>query len=471
MEAESEHFVLRGDLGEEAARAALLNLEQVRAALLTGTWHAQTQPPVKTHVILLANELELSGYVRNGVLGYAASDPFEAPLLVASAGTRLDELAVLKHELAHHIDNAFLLRQPRWLAEGLASYLETVTLRRDGGATTLGAVNEGRLSHLRRAPQLELDWVMHLGPELYSLQRDELEDFYAQSWLLVHYLVNHRRAQLEAFVDRLAKAEDPDAAWAQSFGKLGPEQLERELRGYLENGKFNTYAFPLAPLRPELRVRPLSRADALAELALLRSISFGAATPHTAALAALEAEAALRADPTSPLAAGIWFVTGARERQAQVAVARAVVHGHPDDSRGYELLGFALGAEQLSEQIAAFETAVRLAPDDARALAQLSFAELAAGREADALAAARKAVALAPGNPSYLDGLALSLAASGDCTGAPAVEQRAIDMIPEGNKEQLVAHLRERLDEFAQICLAQKGGVRARFVPAPADAR
>jgi tetratricopeptide (TPR) repeat protein len=468
LEGESDHFILRGDLSPDEARGALANLEEIRRGLLAGTWHARKQPPAKTHVILLATESELHETVRHGVLGFAATDPFEAPLLVASLSQRLEQSTVLKHELAHHIDNAFLLRQPRWLSEGLASYLETMALAHtaNGVTATIGALNPIRVEHLKKRRKLQLTWMMSVGAEIYSMKQEQIEDFYAQSWLLVDYLINARHAQMEAWVDRLAEAEEPGPAWQKSFGSLTAAQLEAELGAYLKSGSFLTSNYPLPSLNPIISIKNLGRAEVLAEQALLRSISFGQATKQTMAEAAEEADEALAADPQSPLAAGIWSATGPRKPAVQIEVARAVIRGHPDDARGYELLGLALGPASAREQLEAFETAVKLAPDDARALAHLSFGYLSLNREQDALAAALKAVALAPGNPNYLDALALTQAANGECDAAPATEHRAIDMVPDAVAAEMSAHLKERLTEFNQVCAARQAGVKPRFVPA-----
>lgn len=468
LEGESDHFILRGDLSRDEAGDALANLEDIRRGLLAGTWHARSQPPAKTHVILLATENELHETVRHGVLGFAAADPFEAPLLVASLSQRIEQSTVLKHELAHHIDNAFLLRQPRWLSEGLASYLETMTLARtaSGMSATIGALNPIRVEHFKKQRKLQLHWVMSVGAEIYSMKQEQIEDFYAQSWLLVDYLINARHAQMEAWVDRLSSAEEPGPAWEKSFGNLTAEQLETELGAYLKTGSFLTSNYPLSSLNPIISIKTLDRAGVLAERALLRSISFGQATKQTREQAAEEADEALAADPQSPLAAGIWNATGPRKPAGQIDVARAVILGHPDDARGYELLGLALGPASGHEQLEAFETAVKLAPDDARALAHLSFGYLSLNREKDALAAAQKAVALAPGNPNYLDALALTQAANGACDAAPGTEQRAIDMVPDALAADMSAHFKERLTEFNQVCAARRAGVKPRFVPA-----
>lgn len=459
VEAESEHFVLRADLSAEDVRASIEKLEQIRQGLLVSSWSAKTQPPAKTHVILLADLDELNEYVRRGIDGFATSDPFDAPLLVATAETSLEDVTVLKHEMAHQVDNVFLLRQPRWLSEGLASYLETIQLARDGSSVTVGKANLDRFNYLRRYPVVDLKWVMAQGPGIYSQSREEANMFYSQSWLLVDYLANRRRQAFSAWLARLARAEDPAASFATVFAGISITQLENEVHEYMNSGSFTTMRFPLPPLNSTVTLRPLSAADARAELALLRSLSFGQATAGTAARAATEAEQALRADPQSPLAAGVWFATGKRSRDEQIAVARAVVAGHPDDSRGFELLGIALGASAGTEQADALETALRLAPGDARVLANLSFNYLTQQRGQEGLIAAQKSVQLAPGNPSYLDNYAVALANTGHCTEAPLMERRAIEMVPEGAAAIDVAkHLERRISEFDQMCSASKQG-------------
>ncbi len=456
LELVSPHFVLRTDLDEPGARDALLDLERVRLALLTGAWHSKTQPPGRAQVILLASERELDEFVRRGVVGFAASDPFEAPLIVASAASRFDQSAVLKHELAHLFDNQYLLRQPRWLSEGLAIYLETMQVSRAGRSVTVGDVAAARLDWLRRRANIDVKRLLHQGPEILQAPAAEVESFYAQSWLLTHYLINQRRAQFDAWLDRLAQAEDPDAAWLLVFGALDAKQLGFELHDYLLHGDFKTWTFALPAQETPIESRELSRADALAERAILRSISLGKRSAATDAQAALEAAEAHAADPGNLLALRIWLTTGTRKLDEASGAAKQVARAHPDDARAHETLGIVLSLQRpqgLPQAKLELQRALQINAEDSRAMGHLAEVELLLGEKEEALAAARGAVALDPANANSLHALASAWLANGNCTSALAAEKRALDLIHDGNSAA-VAFLEERVRTLDGLCKA-----------------
>ena len=80
-----------------------------------------------------------------------------------SADQPPEELTVLKHEMAHVISNEFLVRNPRWLAEGIACYLETMHFDRAAHKVSVGDPGPERLSYLRRFPVVDFGAVFATG--------------------------------------------------------------------------------------------------------------------------------------------------------------------------------------------------------------------------------------------------------------------------------------------------------------------
>lgn len=60
------------------------------------------------------------------------------------------DLRLQTHELAHYLSNFVLLRQPRWLAEGLARYLETIHVKPSTNEVVLGRVSGWDLGYVKR---------------------------------------------------------------------------------------------------------------------------------------------------------------------------------------------------------------------------------------------------------------------------------------------------------------------------------
>ena len=99
--------------------------------------------------------------------------------MVTTAEPSRERDEVLRHELAHWVDDFFLLRQPRWLNEGLVQ-------------------------------------------------------LYGTSWLMVDSLANERGAQFNDFQRRLARAEDPQTAFWKSFPDLSDDLFTEEIGKFIK---------------------------------------------------------------------------------------------------------------------------------------------------------------------------------------------------------------------------------------------
>lgn len=134
-------------------------------------------------------------------------------------GDRITFVRAVRHESAHHYVSQAFGRLPRWLDEGIASYIEDGRLRE-------GSIEEhlspGRLrefhSMLRRnrAPELR-DLLVPARPRHYA------SDSYAASWALVFALLHHRdsgiqerrRQWLRELLERIATTHVGDEAIAE----------------------------------------------------------------------------------------------------------------------------------------------------------------------------------------------------------------------------------------------------------------
>jgi hypothetical protein len=134
-----------------------------------------------------------------------------------------------------------LLRQPRWLLEGLATWAETIGTTASGLRMVTGPVPRGRrvLARPQRIPaRALLAWDGSTPPE-------GIGAYYDAAWLLVHYLVNEHPAELRAYESRLADAVDPDQAFRGVFPQWdpatsgGPERLDVELDAWAMYGRFD----------------------------------------------------------------------------------------------------------------------------------------------------------------------------------------------------------------------------------------
>ena len=465
VEVTTPHFTLRAATSEDVARAAALKLERVRDGLLASTWHSTRQPLGRVEVILLPDRAALKQRYQfpPALQGAAFAGTAGQLRLVASADQDPETVRVFKHELTHAIARGFLLREPLWLSEGLACYLETLELM--PSTVVAGGANAERLADSGRI-DLPFAQVMATGPELYA-QRDELPQitFYGRAWLLFHLLVNRHRAGLEQYFQRLARAEEPAAAFAAAFPGLTPALLDEEANAYVRSGAFEVVEQPLpeTELPPQsVRLRRLRPAEVLLAEAQLWQVS-AQLRPRLTPEALAAARAALAADPTDPSAIETWVELAQPVAPERAAAARKAALGRPGDVRGWLLLAEALGQTSGPERERAVEEAVRLSPDDGRALLALAQLRLLQDRIPEALAAAQAATAQRLGRPGPLDALATALAASGQCAAAVQAETRVLEVLPERSPPQLAGQVRARIEDLDERCQELR---RAREAPA-----
>lgn len=159
-------------------------------------------------------------------------------------------LVALAHEYAHQLNGPEEL--PLWFREGLAEYLSALEISEDG--IRIGTAP----AHLTRILERET-W---LGiPQLFDAKRESLAfqhpAFYAESWLLVHYLASSRWWPLA----------DMKSEYLDEVRDREPKDLERVLRRYRSNMPPPEPVEALNHERPEVAVRELHPGEMMGMLA------------------------------------------------------------------------------------------------------------------------------------------------------------------------------------------------------------
>lgn len=139
-------------------------------------------------------------------------------------------LRVLFHEYTHHFMAQYApAAYPSWLVEGYAEFFMTTVFKPD--VVDLG-VTSPRIVWLRSnswAPFAEI-----LGRRALTGGRYDISAFYAQSWLLTHYMMSDpaRLASLTRYVAAVAGGGDPVALMPEAVG-VSLDDLSRVLHGYM----------------------------------------------------------------------------------------------------------------------------------------------------------------------------------------------------------------------------------------------
>jgi hypothetical protein len=216
--AESPNFVVYGDAQEKELRVYVDRLEQFDWTLRLMHGLDLTAPAGRKLDIYLVSDRKMMRRAWPGiddlVGGYYSASPRDiyavaerdSVLSMSRAGW---EETILFHEYTHHFMlHYFPYAYPAWLIEGYAEYFGVTTI--DGPRIEIGKFSSSRVSTLAPLKEwLPLEDV--LGKPLGKIPNDKHLMFYAQAWLLTHYMISdpERNKQLRAYMAEVAKGGDP----------------------------------------------------------------------------------------------------------------------------------------------------------------------------------------------------------------------------------------------------------------------
>ncbi len=155
-------------------------------------------------------------------------------------------MAIVQHEYTHALLDAAMSDIPLWLNEGLAEYFGT--FETEGVRARVGAPVRSHLEWLgahELMPLTQLFAVSHGSSEYH--EGDRRGTFYAESWLLTHYILSGNERDLTRLEEVLAevRAGTPfDEAFARAYGD--PASLERRLIQYLDGTHFAVHEWTLS---------------------------------------------------------------------------------------------------------------------------------------------------------------------------------------------------------------------------------
>jgi Tfp pilus assembly protein PilF len=271
LDARSQNFRIYSVLGEERTIELLRHLEIMRATLGDAGEESTYESGVPT-IILAVDDHE--DYVRIGAPdysgGYFFSDLRENAILIEDS----DEMAgiqVILHEYAHYLNRqAGRIRFPRWFEEGNAEYLSHSRIQH--AAFEYGLAPAPYLATLGFSNWMPLKALLEVS-DASGLAEVDGAMFYAQSWLLVHYLRSRPDGDAEVprhltrYAQLSANGLSPVAAFEAAFG-LDLEELETELLKYYLERRFESRSVPADTALPGFKTRTRSMSIAEVRLAL-----------------------------------------------------------------------------------------------------------------------------------------------------------------------------------------------------------
>ena len=244
----SQNFYVAGEVTEAELRTVADRLEQFRDAFTQLFPQFDINGSRSRVNVLIFRDAESyrpfkpkrsDGTADETIAGYFLAGENVNYITLAMKGGKTDPFHTIFHEYIH-----FLLKSrngkaelPAWLSEGLAQYFETLHIMADG-RVVMGSAPQNRLGLLRRGEMIK-------ASELFAAQRTTLHSgvtvqrsmFYAQSWLLVHYLLHNGQGKpgerLEQFLRAVGQGSDTEKGLKQIYG-LGTEQLNETLKTYVQ---------------------------------------------------------------------------------------------------------------------------------------------------------------------------------------------------------------------------------------------
>jgi tetratricopeptide (TPR) repeat protein len=351
------------------------------------------------------------------IAGFFRRNAEEDIIVLALNGTNDLSLDTIFHEYAHllfrHNQNVW----PVWLNEGMAEIYSTFECT--GSSVRIGLPIQHHLRRLKHDESMPLSELLNVksdSPQYNEADRQGV--FYAESWLLTHFLMNgdnlNFKSRFANYTTLLRNGQPPDKALAIALG-VPLTTVESELRRYLERGDFQPLGYVLKTdlSAPRAMVtRPIGYAETAFRLGneLMRIDRLDDAQPFF--------EETKKLMPNSPLAyEGLGLLAAVREQHDEAAqlLKQALDHGSPsfrahyvyakellhktgDASGNYRRVDGALASEIRNE----LQKSIAYMPSFGPAQELAGFFELVQGDYGSAEGHLQRAIQLEPERQHYL---------------------------------------------------------------------
>lgn len=242
---QTKNFELIGNANENDIRRVATDLERFRQVFKNIFPNMEFQSPVPTRVMVFRDEKSLGLYKNSETAAACFQSDGDVNYLVLSVEDEKNNVyrAIFHHYTHFLLDNSFgRASVSPWFSEGLSEYMEQLEIG-NNRELILGRGNSSYLQLLSKSKLIPLETLFEV--DYYSLHRQQKENFqlfYAQSWLLMHYLIQGnggaRLNALSQFVEHLLQGKQPEFAFEKAFQTDYPT-MEQELKNYLRQKSFS----------------------------------------------------------------------------------------------------------------------------------------------------------------------------------------------------------------------------------------
>jgi tetratricopeptide (TPR) repeat protein len=398
---QSKNFTLVGNAGESDMRKIAFKLEQFRETLTLILPKAAMSTPIPTTVVLFKSDESFrqfkpryQGKIKENVGGYFLPGAHGNYIALALNQQGVNPYEVIFHEYEHFVLNNSLVRLPVWLDEGLAEFYST--FETDGALkVTLGIPVELHILELRT--QLMLPFKTLLSVDRKSPQYNESSKagmFYAESWALVHYLMNgnaqKRQPQLVNFINFLNSGTPNEEAFQKAFG-VDFNTFQNELDNYVRR-----FLFPVLTItfKQQLNTGKDMTTELLtdAQSQYYQGDLLFRLGERSAARVLLEKSIALDSKLSeAQVSLGLLKLAERQEAEAEKLFKSALEANGNNYLAHYYYAGILAANEKYDDAIAHYKQAISLKPEMGSPYSALGYAYLQTGNEDEAIRTFEKA--------------------------------------------------------------------------------
>ena len=504
QEFRSAHFTVVTDAGDKKGREITLRFEQMRAEFVELLSRNKPKMPVPLTIYALKDDKRFypMAPLHNGqpisVPGFFI--PGEDHQFIVLNAFEEEPWRAVQHQFAHLMLNYNYPPTQPWFDEGFAEYFSS--MRVDNKQLEIGSDPElgsaftedllGNQAEVRNPPksltELLNGWVWLSLPDLFTMKHDTSSYqegphrtlFYAQSWMVMHYLINKEKLPETGTYFGLVQLQHVpvEEAIQQAYG-MSATQLDKAVKDYFHslpqlqqdlqaaaqpgasaNGP-QVYHFP-APLNPldvEIQAKPVTVADAEAQLA-----EVVVRVPERREQGLKEIDRILHLTDKNGQTVDneiahrtlAWVRMEKKEfPQAAEELGNAAALDPQDVWNRYYLSLLKYRTAQakheemqgLANMMIDLKMTIDWYPDFAEAYNMLGMARIEGGGAASALESMKQAVALSPRNEQYVFNLAQVQEAAKKWDAAQEIFER----LKSSGNPQIAAAARKQLDELPTV--------------------
>ena len=282
----SDNFVLEGNINAAKGQKLLTDLELYRESLFHFMGENFAGEPIPVKIYVAKNDKALGEISGERGFGGLYTRTHNGPSLLINGkigfGRKGQVRHIALHEYSHHLFNSYIpYSLPRWYNEGLADYFATFTYK--DGVFHIGKPYAAAAAALGAGEWLPIETILgsvtdypFKGEESAIEQSQIAQKFYAQSWLMVHYVQRNKdyRTRVGDYISRLNGGQDSLKAFEEAF-EMSPQDFQDKLRAYHKKANYEPRIFsrPPQPL-PLIETEKLTREELrLAKLSARRDFS------------------------------------------------------------------------------------------------------------------------------------------------------------------------------------------------------